>query len=102
MFKLGNVLVTNQDLSELHRVKGFPDLRNVSLVHHTIYYIGIISFVSSDICLLSSGKNRKLIVAGIHFYECYSVLQCFAVALVLAIHLSDLLLFSHSRMAGQH
>ena len=64
------------DLSELHRVKGFPDLRNTSLVHYTIYYIGIIYFVSSDIWLLSSGINRQLIVAGIHIYQCYSVLQC--------------------------
>jgi len=76
MFNLGNVLVTNQDLSELHRINGFPDLRNVSLVHRTIYYIGIIYFVSSDIWLLSGGINRQLIVAGIHnIYKCYSVLQ---------------------------
>jgi len=75
MFKLGNALVTNQDLSELHRVNGFPDLRNVLLVHCTVYYIGIIYFVFSDIWLLSSGINRQLIVAGIHIYECYSVLQ---------------------------
>ena len=59
-----------------HKAKGFPDLRNVSLVHRTIYYIGIIYFVSSDIWLLSSGINRQLIVAGIHIYKCYSVLQC--------------------------
>ena len=78
IIRLGDVLVTNQGLSEPQREKTSPNLqRKVSLVKciATIYYAVITSFVSSGSWLLSISMNRQLIVAGIHIHQGYTFMS---------------------------